>query len=319
MNSQILLYGPDTYRLKQALIEIRKRYVEKNGNNVEMVNLDGSEITPSTLESHIFALPLFATKRLIILDSAITSKNQPLIDFLTKKNSIVPSTTLFIINEPTDLRQTKSLEPIFKNSIIKYFPLLNDWETKKYLSRYVLNKNGTINPESLDYLFKNFSNNLWAMTNELNKLLCYSPTINLNSIKKLVIPNEQVVIFDVVDNVLDGNPQKALLISDRLRYQGEPAIFLISLLAGAYKNMISISLCLKENIINLSQIASSLKLHPFVVKKTLPFSRSIPLARLIEIYKNFSKMDADIKRGIIEEDIALDMLIVWLYQARINN
>lgn len=315
MNNQIFLYGPDTFRLHQTLIEIRKRYIEKNGVNTEIVNLDGSETKPAILESHIFALPLFATKRLIILRGAITAKNQPVIDALSAKKFSLPESTLLVIYEPAEIRQTKALAPIFDNSTVKYFPLLREPEVKKYIYSYVAASGGTIDLESLEYLTKNFRDNLWALANELSKLLNFSKTIDLASIKKLVIPNEQVIIFDIVDNVLAGKAQKALLIADRLRRQGEPSVLLISLLSGAYKNMISVSLCLKENITNFSQIAASLKLHPFVVKKALPFSRSIPLSQLILTYKNFTRIDADIKRGIIEEDVGLDMLIIKLCSA----
>ena len=315
MNNQVILYGPDTFRLHQAVVEARQRYTEKNGAETEIVNLDGGEVNSSTLESHIFALPLFAPKRMIILRGAIAAKNQPIIDILTNKKFTLPPSTLLIIYEPTDLRQTKTLAPIFNNSTVKYFPLLNDLEIKKYISRYVIGKNGSIDSPSRDFLVKNCGSNLWALTNELNKLLCYSPAINISCVKMLVAPNEQVVIFNIVDNVLSGNPQKALLTADRLRNQGEPAVLLISLLAGAYKNMIAISLCLKENITNFNQIAATLRIHPFVVSKTLPIARSIPLASLVETYKNFTQIDADIKRGIIEEDIGLDMLIIKLCEA----
>lgn len=315
MNNQVLLYGPDTFRLHQAVVEVRKRYTEKYGADTEIVNLDGGEVSSSTLESHIFALPLFALKRMIILRGALAAKNQPIIDILTNKKFTLPSSTLLIIYEPTDLRQTKMLAPLFSNSTVKYYPLLNDLEIKKYISRYVMKKNGSIDSPSQDFLVGNWGSNLWALTNELNKLLSYSAAIDGASINKLVSPSKPAVIFDIIDNVLSGDPQKALLTADRLRFHGEPVVLLISLLAGAYKNMISISLCLKENITSISQIAAVLGLHPFVIRKTLPVSRLVPLTKLIETYKNFTAIDADIKRGIIEEDIGLDLLIIKLCEA----
>lgn len=314
MNNQVFLYGPDTFRLHQTLIEIRRRYVEKNGANTEIVNLDGGETKPAMIDSHILTLPLFASKRLIILRGAITAKNQPAIDVLTAKKFSLPESTLLVIFEPAEIRQTKALAPIFDNSTVKYFPLLREPDVRKYICSYVAANSGTIDSESVEYLTKNFRNNLWALTNELDKLLSFSRNISPSSVKKLVAPNEQVVIFDIIDNVLAGQAQKALLIADQLRRQGEPSVLLISLLSGAYKNMIAVSLCLKENITNFSRIAASLKLHPFVVKKTLPLSRSIPLPRLIQTYKSFTQIDADIKRGIIEDDIGLDLLIVGLCQ-----
>ena len=56
-------------------------------------------------------------------------------------------------------------------------------------------------------------------------------------------------------------------------------------------------------------ILKASQLHPFVVKKAIEQSQKFELEELKKIYQKLFKIDLDIKRGRVEPETALDMLI----------
>ena len=71
----MFLYGPDTFRSRRKLKEIKQKFiadVDKSGLNIEQ--LDGENLDLVNFEKAITSPPFLAKKRLVIIENVI-SKN----------------------------------------------------------------------------------------------------------------------------------------------------------------------------------------------------------------------------------------------------
>jgi DNA polymerase III delta subunit len=57
------------------------------------------------------------------------------------------------------------------------------------------------------------------------------------------------------------------------------------------------------------QMARSLDLHPFVVKKSLPLVRRYTMERLSSIYRELLEIDRETKTGAGDQSVLLDVFV----------
>jgi DNA polymerase-3 subunit delta len=72
---------------------------------------------------------------------------------------------------------------------------------------------------------------------------------------------------------------------------------------------------LQQQRLTPREMASRLKLHPYVVEKTSAQARNFGLAQLEAAHQRLVETDWSIKTGKVEDALALDMLVVDLTRA----
>ena len=61
---------------------------------------------------------------------------------------------------------------------------------------------------------------------------------------------------------------------------------------------------------NPEEIAGKLKMHPFVVKKTIPYAAKFNFEYLKKVYKRLLRFDFMIKKGRLDPEVALEMIVI---------
>jgi DNA polymerase III delta subunit len=77
----IFLYGEDTFRSRQKLIELKEKFlreVDRTGNS--LITLDGDSINMEKLNESIATPSLFARKRMVIIERILGHKSKILLD-----------------------------------------------------------------------------------------------------------------------------------------------------------------------------------------------------------------------------------------------
>ena len=80
-----LITGPDTYRARQQLIELREKFcreVDPSGLNV--VSLVGSTITRADVSNLIGTAPLLARRRFVVFEGLLTGGKTDVLDAIPK-------------------------------------------------------------------------------------------------------------------------------------------------------------------------------------------------------------------------------------------
>jgi len=108
----LFLYGEDSYRSRQKLNQIKKRYLAQDKTGLNLVNIDGEDTSFDGIRKLVGSIPFLAKVRLVIVKDLMSKgKNKKLEDRLTEfiKKNRIPRTTILIFYESGKVNKRKKL------------------------------------------------------------------------------------------------------------------------------------------------------------------------------------------------------------------
>ena len=305
----ILLYGEDTFRSRQKLNEIIQEYQAKHQTGLNSMRFAENNLEFDKIRERIEAVSMFDEKKLIILENVFKNKDfQDNFFKYAKKNKLKDNKDIIVIFywegklAITALKRQVSMLEEFK-------PLeginLNDWIKKE------VNKNqAEIDPEAVNKLIAYVGNDLWQMSNEINKLVSYKAgkLINSQDVEIMIKAKIDLNIFKTLDALAQKDKKTAWRLLHEHLEQGENEIYLLSRFIYQIRVLLKLKDLMEKGTqyYNLAKIS---KLHPFVVKKSSEQLRNFTLDQLKKIYQQLLDIDLKIKSGRIDGATALDLLI----------
>ena len=180
---------------------------------------------------------------------------------------------------------------------------------ENWLKKEIANKGSQIEPAAVKKLILFVGADLWRLANETDKLASYKAgkLIIVQDVDSLVGAEVVSDIFKTVDAL--GQRQKALafkLLHQHLE-QGESEIYLFSMLAYQFRNLLLVKDQLERGA-QFNALAAKLKIHPFVLRKSFDQAKNFSLSALKKIYSRLAEIDIQIKSGRIEPRVALDLV-----------
>ena len=160
----------------------------------------------------------------------------------------------------------------------------------------------------MDMLINFVGNDLWRMTNEIDKLCAFKPTIEKDDVELLVKPDIQTDIFKTIDALASKDKKQALYLLHKHLEDGDSPLYLLSMITYQFRNLLIIKE-LQESGKPYASIVKKSGLHPFVVKKSYYLCGKFSMPELKKIYYKIFQADLDIKIGKIEPETALDLLV----------
>jgi len=153
-------------------------------------------------------------------------------------------------------------------------------------------------------------NNLWQLSNELNKLIAYKNKgiILEKDIKELVQSKLDENIFGLVDAISNNNKSLALKLLTEQFEVGLNEVYIFSMITRQFR-ILSILASLSSQKLSEVAMVTQTKLHPYVVKKLLPISRKFNLKRLQEIYCKLVAIDLKLKSTSLPPQTLIDLFI----------
>ena len=299
----ILIYGKDTYRSKNRLSELREEYRLKNESGINERFLDGKNLSFNDLKNEVLGLSFFNEKKLLIIENAFANKSLKE-DIKEKGKEFLDSENIIIFYEKDKVLKGDILYSfIRKKALIEEFDFLKEEELKKWIKDEVLKNNGKISNNAINLLFDYIGNDLWRQKNEIHKLIAYKnkEEINEDDINLLINVQAETNIFNTVDAIAEKNKELAIKLIKTHLDKGESVFGLLALISTQFKNMLIVKTA--DNYRNTS-------LHPFVQRKSFYQSQKFSIEDLKRIYNKILQIDSRIKTGKIDENIAIETLIL---------
>lgn len=305
----ILLYGEDTYRLKQKLKEIISGYKNKHQSGLSFARFNEKRLDFDKLKEKIEAVSMFSEKKLIILENAFSEKSFQK-DFFkyAKKNKLKNNQDIIVVLFQEGKLAAATLKRQV-NMFEEFIPLrgavLLNW-IKKEVSR----NGGTINSEAANELSSRVGNNLWQMSGEISKLISYkkSQPITRDDVILLVKSGIDLNIFATIDALAARNKKGALRLLHQHLTQGENENYLLSMFVYQIRNLLKIK-DLTEKGVSFPILAQKSGLHPFVVRKASQQARNFSLEQLKTIYRCLLEIETETKTGRMSILTALDLFV----------
>ena len=309
MENIYLLYGQNKSIIKE---EINKIIEKINSKDIIKYSLDNTLIKDIIEDAS--TISMFSNKKIIIVnDSSFFGANKKIEDqeLLEKYLNNYNSNTyiIFVANiEKIDTRK-KITKLIEKNgSIIEC--LNNETYTKDFINNY-LTKN-KYKMQDINYFLNIVGNNLENIKNELEKLIIYKQkdkSINNDDIDKICIRNIEEEIFELTDAIIANNKQKSINLLNEFLNKNYEEIAIIALLASQFRFLYQVKRLENKNK-NYTEIAKTLEVNPYRVKFTQKKLYNYSEKDITERIKQLAKMDHDIKLGLIDKKLALELFIL---------
>jgi DNA polymerase-3 subunit delta len=320
----IFLYGEDSFRSHQKLLEIKKRFLVSDpiGSGLSIFNWAEKNTKQKLLD--VLSMPnLLAPKRLVIvrdmLEVATETEKDDLIVYLKKyEKQIQDDQDLVIIfwedGQPKkNGKLYKLLSKIAKSQSFEKLAgsKLNQWITQRIKE---INSESGISAQALEKLILFVGSDTNFLDKELQKLINFADgrIIQEADIEILVRANLDTNIFNTIDALSSGNKKEALrLVQEHLK-KGDDPFYIFSMFVYQFRNILKVADLSEQYHSNDYAIAKATGLHPFVVKKSLNSVRNFSFAKLKEIYQKLSALDTQIKTGQLDIRVALDKFVVEL-------
>lgn len=294
----VMLTGANDFAIRQALDKIVGAYLNKFGVHA-IERVDGESFDPARLSELLQGASLFASQRLVVLRDA--SKNKSLWEAMGDWTERVPAEVTLVLVETSPDKRTRTYKQLQKHAEVRDFPELAEPELARWLVATAKDVDANIDHKSAAYLVRQVGADQWRLHTELQKLAAYNPTITVESVDELVEPSPQATAFELLDNVLQGNAAKASDLLNRLRASEDPYKLFGLLVSQAQ----TLALVVTAGGKPADAVAKEAGIHPFVVRKMQPLTRSISYAKLQEIVVSIASTDVNLKSSGVDPWILL--------------
>lgn len=309
-----LFYGLEYYLMKKELETILKN------EKIEKINQNTYDLENSSLNDILedaSTISLFAPKKAIIVENsyiftATTNKKlleQPIPLLQTYLEHPNENTLLFfLINKDTIDSRKKIITYMKKVGIIKEFAPLTDQKSyvENKLKPYKMSK------DDISFFLNRVGNQLSIIELELDKLKIYkNETLEIThqDIIDVTCKTVDIDIFNLIDNIVINNKEKALESYTEMIKMGEEPIKIIIMLANQFRIMYQSKQMLKQGYTEKT-IASTLAVHPYRIKLALEKGRKFSEDTLLNFLKQLFDLDYKIKSGKIDKNIGLELFIL---------
>ena len=312
----IFLHGPNAFASRQklnALIEQFKKTRDQHGDNV--VFLDGERLTVDELDAKLSARSLLAQKRLVVVNGLFSHREENIWkDVLVYlKNAEKNNDNVLIFYEANELdakgygakKLTATRKALFDYlSGQKYsekFPQLNRANAAAWLTKTAAERTLTIAPGDINLLLNLSGNDLWTLHHDMQKLIHFvkgrkQTAITAADIRLLVTANADDNIFSLTDSVSNNNPVLFFSLLNKQLDAGTSWQQILTMLTRQFKIILQVKELLLQQK-KPANIAGLLKLHPFVVQKSIAQTRNFSVSYLKNIIRQLIDIDCQTKTG----------------------
>lgn len=329
-----IFYGQDDFSLREALERVKGGLGDPGLLEVNTTTLDGRKLSVSELRNAVDTVPFLSQKRLVIVEGLLGHferrrkgrQRRPALSepaagdrwqaFSTCIEATSPSTVLILVDGSLK-RDNPLLRQLSPLAEVKTFPYLEGSSLQNWIRARVKRYGGSISPQAVRALVELVGGNLWAMANEIEKLLLYTSgrSIEESDVQKLVSYSREANIFTMVDALLQGQATAGWLLSQLLEDGAAPA-YLLFMITRELRLLVQMKELRRQGV-PLAEIQNRLGLPPgYPLRKTLAHAVGHPMERLREAYSKLLETDLAIKTGILKDELALDLLVAELSLGR---
>lgn len=320
-----LIYGPESFLIKQVIDEIVERFVAQEMRDVDLIKIP---VDKNLTEDHLDRIkqelqtPAFLSERKIIIveESGIFSRARKGQANLHKERikqfeevlSFMNQNTCLIMREETiDGRRKKLLRSWQEADGIQIEIQHEDLSVlRKWLQAKAQKKNLRLTQEAADSVIDRCDSQMAEIDKEFAKVLLYAEYadlsgIDINTIEYLCKADLRGSVFNLTDAVAAGNTKQALDLLNTLLMLKEP----LPLIRFMFNRHIKQLICAKE-LMNKNQIIKKVGVYPFVAGRLMNQAKKLNMADLEYLYRLCFESDWQVKKGEMSDRLSFEILLI---------
>ncbi|HSR89417.1 MAG TPA: DNA polymerase III subunit delta [Candidatus Udaeobacter sp.] len=315
----IYIYGEDTFRSREFLKQNVERFKkERDPQGMNVIFLDGQKIDNSQFWNEATATAFLAEKRMIVIQNILSSKDTDLLESVVTgiKDNKIPEKNIVIFYQAEPVGKSKLAQELqkllAKEKWAKEFANLAGAQLADWINSEVKQRGGIINSAAVAYLSQNAGKDIWYLDSLVDQLIAYNQGKEISLADAQIFLEEKVDdnVFNMVDAIVAGNRKLAFKLVEEQRRLGEEDGMIFGMALRQFRILISMRDLFNalENI-SSDSMAKMLELHPFVVKKSLPFIKKYSLDKLKDIYNQLLEVDIKTKTGQADQSMLIDLFV----------
>lgn len=320
----IFIHGADTFRSRRFLQELKNKFikdVDPESNSLSAV--DGQSATLKEISEKINIGSLFVKKRLVVVENIFKNKKEKifaeLVNYLKKFSGGGDNVIIFRDEElntrekPLKSDAKKLFAFLSQQPYSQEFKTLTNSQLLAFIKKEAAGYGKEIGAPTASRLINSTGGDLWLIANEIKKLAFSSADkiITTTDVEKMVASSFNENIFALTDALSAKNKKLAVKLLEEQYASGLSDEYLIAILIRQFKILLQLRTALDAKI-NPTEMATKLKLHPFVVKKGALQARNFGTEILKNYLNRLIRLDFFNKTSQAEVKTELTLLISGL-------
>ncbi len=320
----IFMYGEEDYLTQWAVNSLADKYVDKGMRSMDFVKM-GEDETVDEILGNCDTFSMISERRIIWAKdfAPLLKKNAKgfgedemnrILQYVESPNPA--SILIFSCITPDDSSAlVKALKKQCKTYLFDRLdrPALNGFAQKRFASagveidrsvlKYLIDETGYFNRETEYTIFN--------LENDIKKIIAYSDgyRIKEDDVDATLKGDLDRFVFDFLDAVTSNKKDVALRMLNNILGAGSgDAYSILGLLVSQFELILEVKE-ISEETRDSQRIAEIIKMNPYRVKKALGFADKFERKKLQSILIQLYEIDRKIKTGMMEQNLALELLI----------
>lgn len=312
------------YSLKNELSRWKESFIQKYGGEWIYIFRNG-EIDATQFRDALLWWGFFSQKSLVIVYwipkdwyyGNESYQNDSIEHFLIKHFDELPNDNILILVSFKPDKRTKWYKFFSKQANLKTFSPL---DTPALLNLIKEKTEGKIKTWDIKHILESVWENASNLTQECSKLVSYAQyhkkdVLTQEDIDNIIVTHTQSDNFKVIDWLV-SDPKKALEYIEKAQEQHTNIFELMWMMFRWLKLLIWITHQLEQGVSSSKEVATSLKIHPFPVKKHMSKSKELLKNKnnFCLLYHDLLSIDWKIKTGKLPWESQWSLLKTYIYE-----
>ena len=325
-----IFYGGDELSLEEAVASMKAAIEPEELRDVNVTTLEGAEASFEQLAATCDTVPFLADRRLVVVRGLLTrfeagrqtrgGPGEPRglgpWEALPEYLPSLPATTGLAFADGRLSERNPLLAALRPLAEISTFPLPTGPRLRGWIRSRAATYGVEIEPPAVEALAEAVGSNTRMLDAELRKLALYrwGGAIGRQDVEEMVAHSREANIFAAVDAVLEGRTGVAIRQVHQLLEAGRPPSYVLVMIARQVRFLL-LAKDLRGRGVPEGELGSRLSLSGFPLRKTLEQEGKFGHASLAHIHHKLLETDVSVKRGELDDQLALDVLIAELTTA----
>ncbi|MBQ3370659.1 MAG: DNA polymerase III subunit delta [Mogibacterium sp.] len=319
----LLFYGAEDFLMNWAVEGIVNDYVDEAARDLDLIHLEGEQVTAADIMAQARAYSMFSDKRVIVVRNylplfkkAADPSADELLSFAAQPQD--SSNVIFVVESRHSADLTAYGKKLAKACGAYEFARLERADLKSFITKRVHSAGKMIARRELEHMIdvtgyynKGSLYDLAQLEKDIDKIVraCKGDSIDVQLIEEILIGDSDRFVFGLVDALIAGDRGKALAIAEAIIRDEDGSMAVLALLTKQFEIMYD-SLELNEKGYSISQMAKKTGVNEYRFKRAFNAAGRYSRRRIGRILTELYNTDKDIKSGNIDKDVALELIAI---------
>ncbi len=328
ISNLVLLCGEEQYLVHWAADLLKDRYVEKACESLDFTRLDPEGLTVDRIKESCETLSMLSAKRVVLIPEFPPALGKKLKGFsendekeLLEYLKNIPETCLLIITaglpDPKSKKKSKLHAAMGKLGTVYDFGPLTGAQLRSFIQKRLKAAGKTFRNSIVDMLMadsgygnKEIDYNLYNLENDIKKIIAHSDgdEILSSDVALTISTNLETNVFAMLDAISRNRKDEAYRLLHNLLVSGESVYGLLVLIVSQLELILEVKEMREEGLTPF-QMQKLLGIHEFRIKKAMGVTEKYSVDGLKRILCKAYEIDGNIKTGLLEQNLALELFI----------